>query len=94
MLEHGHLAVEDAKKAAEAHVYVYEAMDYGASGRYLCYGKVVRKMSEAIELENGLKIHDLLSGGRHEALDEEIHSMLSNAKLVRLIRGSQKLSCK
>ncbi|XP_021817622.1 cinnamoyl-CoA reductase-like SNL6 [Prunus avium] len=94
MLEHGHLAVEDANKVAEAHVYVYEAMDYGACGRYLCYGKVVRKMSEAIELENGLKIHGLLSGGRHEVLDEEIHIMLSNAKLVRLIQGSQKLSCK
>lgn len=93
MLKNGHLAIEDVKKAAEAHVYVYEAMDNGACGRYLCFGKVVTKRSEAIEIENRLKVHGLLSGGSHEALDEEINSMLSNAKLASLIQASQRLSC-
>ncbi|KAM1358329.1 hypothetical protein ACFX15_044614 [Malus domestica] len=98
MFKHGRLAVEDVKKAAEAHVCVYEAMDHGAGGRYLSFGKVVTKMAEAIELENGLKIHGLLSGEGLEDLgeetDEEVQSMLSNAKLARLIGASQKLSCK
>ena len=99
MLKNGHLAIEDVKKAAEAHVYVYEAMDNGACGRYLCFGKVVRTRSEAIELENSLKVQGLLSGGgSHEVSDEEadaeINSMLSNAKLVRLIQTSKRLSCK
>ncbi|KAK9924764.1 hypothetical protein M0R45_033115 [Rubus argutus] len=97
MLKNGHLAIEDVKKAAEAHVYVYEAMDNGACGRYLCFGKVVTKRSEAIDIENRLKVHGLLSGVSHEALDEEadeeINSMLSNAKLTSLIRASQRLLC-
>lgn len=97
MLKNGHLAIEDVKKAAEAHVYVYEAMDNGACGRYLCFGKVVTKRSEAIVIENRLKVHGLLSGVSQEALDEEvdeeINSMLSNAKLASLIQASQRLLC-
>lgn len=98
MLKNGHLAIENVKKAAEAHVYVYEAMDSGACGRYLCFGKVVRTRSEALELENVLRVQGLLSGGSLEVFGEEagaeINSMLSNAKLVRLIQASQRLSCK
>ncbi|XP_050380810.1 cinnamoyl-CoA reductase-like SNL6 [Argentina anserina] len=99
MLKNGHLAIEDVEKAAEAHVFVYEAMDNGAGGRYLCFGNVIRKRSEAIELENRLKIQGMLSGGgSHEVLNEEedaeVTSMLSNAKLVRLIQASKRFSCK
>ncbi|KAK6266484.1 hypothetical protein QUC31_017321 [Theobroma cacao] len=99
MLQQGYLAISDVKKVAEAHVHVYEAMDYGASGRYFCFERVVKRLNEAIELENGLKMQGLLSGERHGLLSEdegeEIPSKISNSKLATLLfQASQRLSCK
>lgn len=97
MLQRGVLATGDVKKVAKAHVNVYKAMDYGACGRYLCFDRVVQRLDEAIELENGLKMHGKLSGGRQEVLpegNEEIHRKLSNSKLAKLIlQSSQSFSC-
>ncbi|KAF8407926.1 hypothetical protein HHK36_007066 [Tetracentron sinense] len=99
MLQLGILATADVIKVAEAHIRVYEAMDNGACGRYLCFERVIRRLDEAIELENELKMHGLLSRGRNEVLqegnNEEIQSKLSNSRLARLVsQASQRLSCK
>ena len=82
MLQRGVLATGEVKKVAKAHVNVYKAMDYGACGRYLCFDRVVQRLDEAIELENGLKMHGKLSGGRQEG-NEEIHSKLSKLSTRR-----------
>ncbi|KAL6994054.1 hypothetical protein U1Q18_012160 [Sarracenia purpurea var. burkii] len=99
MLKRGILATEDSEKVADIHIHVYEAMDYGASGRYLCFDRVVRRLDEAIQLENGLKMQGLLTGAREEVLPleeaDEIPSRLSNSKVAKLVsRASQRLSCK
>lgn len=98
MLQRGVLAIGDVKKVAAAHAQVYESMNRGASGRYFCFERVVRRLEEAIELENGLNMHGLLSGGRDEVFtegDQEIHSNLDNSKLSKLISpASPRLSCK
>ncbi|KAL3526679.1 hypothetical protein ACH5RR_011335 [Cinchona calisaya] len=91
MLKQGILATEDVNKVAEAHVFVYEDMDYGACGRYICYGKIITRLEEAIQLESRLKMHGLLSGEN----DEIIPPNLSNSKLTRLLdRASRRVSCK
>ncbi|KAF8407927.1 hypothetical protein HHK36_007067 [Tetracentron sinense] len=99
MLRRGVLATTAVNKVAEAHIHVYEAMDYGACGRYLCFERVVRRLDEAIELENGLKMQGLLSGGRNgisqEETAEEIFSSISNSRLSKLVsQASQRLSCR
>ncbi|XVF20508.1 hypothetical protein REPUB_Repub12eG0006600 [Reevesia pubescens] len=97
MLQRSYLAVAEVNKVAEAHVHVYEAMDYGACGRYFCFEGVVRRLNKAIELENGLKMHGLLLGDRHVVLseDDEIPVKVSNSKLATLLfKASQRLSCK
>nr|AIX92150.1 cinnamoyl-CoA reductase 1 [Betula platyphylla] len=97
MLQRGVLAIVDAKKVAAAHVQVYEAMDCGACGRYICFERVVRRLDEAIELENGINKHGLLSGGGQLVLPEEgnDHQEIDNSKLSKLIlQASQRLSCK
>ena len=103
MLQRGVLASNDISKVAKAHVHVYEEMDYGASGRYLCFERVITRLDEAIQLENKLKIHgQLCAGGENlpsstqETDGGEIQSIsLSNSKLDRLmLRVSQRSSCK
>ncbi|XP_042499760.1 cinnamoyl-CoA reductase-like SNL6 [Macadamia integrifolia] len=99
MIEQGVLAPVDVDTAAKAHVDVYEAMDYGACGRYLCYDRVVKRLDEVIDLENGLKMHGLLSRGRNalsnQVEDEESDQCpLSNARLAKLVSyASQHVSC-
>ncbi|KAK8532253.1 hypothetical protein V6N13_131591 [Hibiscus sabdariffa] len=96
MLEQGCLAIAEVKKVAKGHVKVYEGMDHGASGRYFCFDEVVRRVEEAIELENGLKMPGFLLGGRHVGAvqDEEIPIKISNSKLSALLDiASQRLSC-
>nr|GLL18805.1 cinnamoyl-CoA reductase-like SNL6 [Ipomoea trifida] len=92
MLRQGVLATEDVDKAAEAHVYVYEEMDYGACGRYLCFGRTITTPEEAVLLENRLKMQQgLLSG--YES--DEIPARLCKSKLTRLLfRTARRLSCK
>nr|GMC67412.1 cinnamoyl-CoA reductase-like SNL6 [Ipomoea batatas] len=92
MLRQGVLATEDVDKAAEAHVYVYEEMDYGACGRYLCFGRTITTTEEAVLLENRLKMQQgLLSG--YES--DEIPARLCKSKLTRLLfRTARRLSCK
>ncbi|EEF28742.1 cinnamoyl-CoA reductase, putative [Ricinus communis] len=86
MLRQGILATADVSKVAEAHVHVYEAMDDGACGRYLCFDKIIKRLDEAIQLETELKKHGLQPGSLVLPEDtEEIHSNVSNSKLAKLL---------
>ncbi|XP_019185655.1 PREDICTED: cinnamoyl-CoA reductase-like SNL6 [Ipomoea nil] len=91
MLRQGVLATEDVDKAAEAHVFVYEEMDYGACGRYLCFGRTITTPEDAVLLENRLKMQGLLSA--YES--GEIPARLCKSKLTRLLfHTARRLSCK
>ncbi|KAJ9147405.1 hypothetical protein P3X46_029570 [Hevea brasiliensis] len=96
MLQRGILATGDVNKVADAHVRVYEAMDDGAFGRYLCFDKVVERLDEGIQLENELKRHGLRPGSVVSAEEtREVHSKLCNSKLAKLLlEGSQGKSCR
>ncbi|KAI8032373.1 Cinnamoyl-CoA reductase-like SNL6 [Camellia lanceoleosa] len=98
MLQRGILATQDVGKAAEVHIHAYEAMDYGAGGRYLCFDRVVQRLDEAIQLENWLKMKGLLSGGGNVMSveeDDETPSRISNSRVAKLVFcASQRLSCK
>ncbi|XP_077244050.1 cinnamoyl-CoA reductase-like SNL6 [Tasmannia lanceolata] len=99
MLQRGVLATADVKKVADAHVRVYEAIDHGACGRYLCFDGVVRREDEVTELESGLRMHGVLTEGRnviHQEEEEQVEGdcILSNAKLAKLMSfASPRLSC-
>lgn len=107
MLQKGILASEDASKVAEAHVRVYEEMDYGACGRYICYGRMIKRLEEAIQIENDLKLPGLLSGeetNNNAIIDlsrrvSEIHyspgNNISNVRLTKLLaRSSRYVPCR
>jgi hypothetical protein len=98
MLQQGVLATEDASKVAEAHLRVYEEMDYGACGRYICYGRIIRRLEEAIQIEKGLKMHGLLSGESNveeRDTDPMAATNLRNSRLTKLLaRASCRVSCK
>lgn len=92
MLQKGMLATSDVKKVAEAHVHLYEAMNYGACGRYHCFERIIQSSDEAIKLETELKTPGLLSEAQ---TDEEDNNKLSNSRLANLLyQTSQRLSCK
>lgn len=98
MFRRGVLATEDVNEMAEAHVGVYQDMDYGACGRYISYGKIITRLEEAIQLETSLKMHGLLSGETAGQLvsgeADEIPPNLSNSKLTKLLdRASRRVSC-
>ncbi|GAB2299900.1 hypothetical protein Dimus_033949 [Dionaea muscipula] len=95
MFQRGVLATQDVDKLAKAHVQVYEEMDYGACGRYLCYDRIVNTLEEAIQIENGLKLHGLLSGDRNNIIADQsniaeitIPARVTNSKLTRLSRNA------
>ncbi|KAJ0043667.1 hypothetical protein Pint_18840 [Pistacia integerrima] len=93
MLQKGMLATSDVKKVAEAHVHLYEAMNYGACGRYHCFERIIRSSDEAIKLETELKMPGLLSEAQTDEIDN--NNKLSNSRLANLLyRTSQRLSCK
>lgn len=48
----GVLAVADVVHAAEAHLSVYEAMERGVRGRFICFDSVVSGASEAARLRS------------------------------------------
>lgn len=102
MLQRGTLATENMDRLADIHIRIYEAMDYGACGRYTCFERVIKRLSEAIRLEDGLKMPGFLSDFRNNnnnnanleefGVDNEISSKLSNAKVAKLLL--KRLTCK
>ncbi|XP_028772280.1 cinnamoyl-CoA reductase-like SNL6 [Neltuma alba] len=90
MYANGLLATADVVKVAEAHVCVYKAMDGTASGRYICFDKVIGSPCDAEKLANqtGLPIDKIC--GAHTNPDS-LRITLSNHKLCRLM--SRPLTC-
>ncbi|XP_054812674.1 cinnamoyl-CoA reductase-like SNL6 [Prosopis cineraria] len=90
MYSHGLLATVDVVKVAEAHVCVYKAMDGTASGRYVCFDRVIDSPREAEKLakQTGMPV-DKICGNQTPAHPYRI--ALSNQKLCRLM--SRPLTC-
>ncbi|XP_058091687.1 probable calcium-binding protein CML16 isoform X2 [Magnolia sinica] len=88
MLRRGVLATVDVNKVAEAHVKVYEEMDGGACGRYLCFDGVIRGEDEVIRLEHELKIRGILSRERN-LLQQETAVVESNYILSHIMGSMQ-----
>ncbi|KAH9330439.1 hypothetical protein KI387_002547 [Taxus chinensis] len=95
MYEKGVMATVDVRRAAEAHVSVYEEMGGGgASGRYICFDTPVNTPSDALNLEEKLKT----KLGFSELFEEDDHNekgrfgvgadRIANAKLSRIIASS------
>ncbi|XP_057821053.1 cinnamoyl-CoA reductase-like SNL6 [Cryptomeria japonica] len=64
MFEKKVLATVDVQKAAEAHVCVYQEMgEGGASGRYICFDKLIKTPTDALHLEEKLKFNMGFSQG-------------------------------
>lgn len=61
MYENGVLATVDVNTLAKAHVRVYEEMNKTASGRYVCFDKVITREYEADDLakETGIDLHKI-----------------------------------
>lgn len=102
MLQRGLLAFEDVERLADIYIHIYEAINYEACGRYMCFERVVKRLDEAIKLEDGLKIPGLFSRLRNNnftnsedlGVDNEIPSKLSNSKIAKLLlNASQRLTC-
>lgn len=97
MMQRGALATADVRKVAEAHVCIYEAMDQGSCGRYLCFDKAVTSGDEAMEFEQRLKMPGLLSRGRNVSQGEQVaaeaHCILSNTKLANLLSRASRHHC-
>ncbi|ERN06677.1 hypothetical protein AMTRI_Chr01g112450 [Amborella trichopoda] len=84
MYEKGVLASVDVSMAAEAHVYLYENMEYGACGRYICFDRVIIRAEEAIDLQEKMAV-TILREGEGDSLALPV---LSNSKLSRLMSSS------
>ncbi|XP_058180360.1 cinnamoyl-CoA reductase-like SNL6 [Rhododendron vialii] len=88
----GLLATVDVNRLAEAHVYVFEAMNKTASGRYICFDQVIQREEELLKLagDTGMQT-DVLSGGNASSDSFSFRFKLSNTKLCGLM--SRTLQC-
>lgn len=84
MYANGLLATVDVIRLAEAHVSVYEAMNKTASGRYVCFDRIIGRDEEAEKLatEIGLPAHKIC-GNSLESIPTQFQ--LSNKKLENLM---------
>ncbi|KAE8722028.1 cinnamoyl-CoA reductase 2-like isoform X2 [Hibiscus syriacus] len=84
MYGNGLLASVDVIRLAEAHVCVYEAMNKTASGRYICFDRIIERDEEAEKLatEIGMPAHKIC-GNSLEFIP--IRFQLSNKKLNNLM---------
>ncbi|KAJ0971698.1 hypothetical protein J5N97_019657 [Dioscorea zingiberensis] len=85
----GLLATVDVNRVADAHVCVYEAMDDTACGRYICYGHVIRRGEDVVELERQLGIIRNRISSETTTPDRPNSFELCNSKLSRLISTSR-----
>lgn len=93
MFEKGLLAVDNIAKLAKAHVCVYEEMDYGASGRYFSFEKVITGSDEMRKIKDELKMHGIVPKYGIE-VEGEIESRLTNARLHQLVARSYSRCCR
>ncbi|KAA0037529.1 cinnamoyl-CoA reductase 1-like [Cucumis melo var. makuwa] len=89
MYANGLLATVDVTKLAKAHLYVYEGMkDNAASGRYICFDRVISTADEAATFaaEIRVPVHTIVQ--TTPPIDHLILFQLSNKKLSDLIARS------
>lgn len=90
MYERNLLATVDVRRAAEAHVCVYEEMEIGGSGRYICFDKVITRPEDARDLEKKLNMGLGFSADENseENRSSQYHigsHRIFNAKLRRIL---------
>jgi len=86
MYEKNLLATVDVRKAAEAHVCVYEEMEIGASGRYICFDKLITRPQDARDLEKKLSTGLGFSAEEESCARDEYRSyQILNAKLRQIM---------
>ncbi|XP_048128826.1 cinnamoyl-CoA reductase-like SNL6 [Rhodamnia argentea] len=91
MYSDGVLATVDVARLADAHVCVFEAMTKTASGRYICFDRVIGSEDDAARLagEMGMPV-DKICGESGESSVQQPHPRfeLSNQKLSSLMSRS------
>lgn len=86
MYEKSLLATVDVRSVAEAHVCVYEEMEMGASGRYICLDKLITGAEDATDLATQLNMRLGFSAEEESTVRDEHRSYrILNAKLARLM---------
>ncbi|XP_030469981.2 cinnamoyl-CoA reductase-like SNL6 [Syzygium oleosum] len=91
MYSDGVLATVDVTTLADAHVRVFEAMIKTASGRYICFDRVIDGEDDAARLagEMGMPVDKIRGGGEGESSREPRPRLeLSNRKLSCLMSRS------
>ncbi|KAJ8775343.1 hypothetical protein K2173_020347 [Erythroxylum novogranatense] len=84
MFANGLLATVDVSKLAEAHACVFEAMNKTASGRYICFDRVIKGEAEAQELAQKVGVPANKICG-HSSNFIPCRFDISNRKLVNLM---------
>lgn len=94
MYTNGLLATVELSNLAKAHVCVYEEMKENASGRYVCFDRVISTANEVATLaaETGVPIGSIVQ--TTPPMDSPISFQLSNKKLSDLMsRRNLQRSC-
>ncbi|GFQ08538.1 tetraketide alpha-pyrone reductase 1 [Phtheirospermum japonicum] len=84
MYSYGLLATIEIDRLAKAHVAVFEEMRKMASGRYICFDKVIEREDELekVVAETGISVSSIIGGA---SCSSNPRFELSNAKLGRLM---------
>lgn len=87
MYSAGVLATVDVTRLADAHVCVFEAMTKTASGRYICYDRVIDGEDDAARLagEMGMAVDKIRGDGGESSTQPRPRFELSNRKLSCLM---------
>lgn len=83
----GVLATVDVTRLADAHVCVFEAMTKNASGRYICFDRVIDGEGDAARLagEMGMAADKIRGEGGESSMQLRPRFKLSNRKLSCLM---------
>lgn len=86
MYDKGVLAIVDGRAAAEAHVCVYEDMGFDATGRYICFDKIITSAQDALDLEKMVNMKMGFSEIVHNS--NLVRCRVVNARLAALMASS------
>lgn len=92
MYKSGVLATVDITSLAESHVRVYEEMNKGAFGRYLCFDQVVDGHEQAQKLAEEAGVAEQVITGSG-SVEELRRFKLCNRKLSNLISRTNMNRC-
>lgn len=88
MYQKGLLATVDVNKLVEAQVCVLEAMNKTASGRYICFDKVIEREEDAEKLAQQTNMSKSTICGDTESGIVQPQYRLSNTKLSSLMTST------